>query len=82
MGAGNLWDVTCSDRRVLDESGVIPQAESSTTTLDVGMAWTDLHEAQAKTRERIRELSCILRVRERERGRRMRESHGSSVLSL
>jgi len=54
--------LTCCDNSVLDVSGVIPQAESSTTTFDVGIAWVDLSEAQVRTRERIKELRCILRV--------------------
>ena len=54
--------LTCGDSKVLDDSGVIPQAESSTTTLDVGMAWTDLSEAQVRTRERISEVRCILKA--------------------
>ena len=61
--------LTCCDSRVLDVSGVIPQAESSTTTLDVGMAWADLSEVQVRMRERINELRCILRV-ERETSER------------
>ena len=70
---------TCCDSRVLDDSGVIPQAESSTTTLDVGMAWVDLNEAQVRTSERISELRCILRTAGGERGRQMGDSHGLTV---
>jgi hypothetical protein len=72
--------LTCCDSRVLDDSGVIPQAESSTTTLDVGMACTDRSEAQVRMRERISELRCMLRSRDSERGRRMGDSHGPSAL--
>ena len=57
-----IWVLTCCDSRVSDVSGVIPQADSSTTTLDVGMAWVDLSEVQVRMRERIKELRCILRV--------------------
>jgi len=53
---------TCCDSSVSDVSGVIPQAESSTTTLEVGMAWVDRSEAQVRMRERIKELRCILGV--------------------
>lgn len=53
--------LTRCDNRVAEDSGVIPQAESSTTTLDVGIAWADLKEAQVRTRERMRELRCMLR---------------------
>ena len=52
--------LTCCDSRVLDDSGVTPQAEGSTTNLDVGMAWADLSEVQVRTKERISELRCIL----------------------
>ena len=69
--------LTCCDSSVLDVSGVIPQAESSTTTFDVGIAWADLSEAQVRMREMIRELRCILRV-EVGRGRRVRDGHGSA----
>ena len=71
---------TCCDSRVVDDSGVIPQAESSTTTLDVGMAWADLSEAQVRTRERISELRCILDSgggsRDGEGGRQVEDGHG------
>lgn len=71
---------TCCDNRVLDDSGVIPQAESSTTTLDVGMAWADLREAQVRIRERMRELRCMLRTGNSKRRGWIGDGHGSSVL--
>ena len=70
---------TCCDNIVLDVSGVIPQAESSTTTLDVGIAYTDVSEAQVSTRGRI---SNILRSETGERGGQMGDGHSSPALYL
>jgi len=73
--------LTCCDSSVLDVSGFIPQAESSTTTLDVGIACTGPSEAQARMREEIvRELRYILRSKAGERGGRVGDGHGSSAL--
>ena len=74
-----LGFLTCCDNSVLDVSGVIPQAESSTTTFEVGMAWVDRSEAQVRMRERIRELRCILRV---EMGRETSERRSWLILVL
>ena len=71
--------LTCCGRSVLDVFGVIPQAESSTTTLQVGIARTAPSGAQDRTRERIKKLRYILRACGEEK-RRMGGNHGLLTL--